>query len=76
MALSRHSSRVYMDDLELEGAINVLRRKAAEEENHIHWGIYSGAARALSILYDHEYIDKPDDFMTIFDIFKREDTNA
>lgn len=76
MALSRHSGRVYMDDLELQGTINVLRRRAAEEDNHIHYGVYKGAERALSILYDHEFIDTPDDFMTIFDIFKREDTNA
>lgn len=74
MTLSRHSSRVYMDEDDLRGTISVLKRKAAAEENHIHWGIYSGAARALGILLDHDYIDTQLDFMTIFETFKKGET--
>lgn len=67
MTLSRKSSRIYMDELDVCGLISVLERRAEHEDDDIRWGIYKGAARVLQLIRDHEVIANQADFMTIFE---------
>lgn len=65
MTLCRHSSRVYIDEYDLEGTCNALSKRIEPEEEHAD--IYRGALIALGILSNHEYIDTQREFLLHFD---------
>ena len=72
MTLSRHSSRVYMDEYDLDGVLNALAQRIdlAEGgpqfyEDNRHY--YMGAHIALNIIRNHDYIDTQREFMELFD---------
>ena len=67
MTLARKSSRIYMDEFDVDGLLKVLDRRAAESTDSIVWARYSGAARAISIISYHDYIDTQADFMRLFE---------
>lgn len=69
MTLSRRSSRIYLDDLDVMGLINVLRRRASEcgPDESVKWALYYGAERTLLILCSHDFIDSQKDFIEEFD---------
>ena len=72
MTLCRHSSRLYMDEYDLDGVLKVLADRIGEGTADMPY--YVGAHLALNILRNHEYIDTQREFMALFDsvITKRE----
>jgi len=65
MTLCRHSSRVYIDEYDLEGTCNALSKRIESGDEHAD--LYKGALMALGILFDHEYIDTQREFLLHFD---------
>lgn len=65
MTFSRHSSRVYMDEYDLDGAINVLRQRIQEQDDDLPY--YQGAHLALNIIRNHDHIESQREFMLAFD---------
>lgn len=65
MTLSRHSSRVYMDAYDLDGALKVLADRIGE--GTVDMPYYAGAHLALNIIRNHDHIDTQREFMAIFD---------
>ena len=68
MTLSRRSSRIYMDDYDVQGAINALGKKADETEPPMS-DTYRGAAAALAVVEIHEFLNTQADFMTAFEAY-------
>lgn len=66
MTLCNHSSRIYMDSYDVDGAINALSRKC-EESMSPEQDVYFGAVAAFEILRDHERISTQADFMVMFE---------
>lgn len=72
MTLSRHSSRVYMDDYDIEGTLNVLAKRI--EEADADQPYYIGAHIALNLIRNHDHIDSQREFMQLFDsVIKRKE---
>lgn len=65
MTLSRHTSKVYMDEYDLDGVLNVLTRRIEQDDGDLP--IYLGAHLALNIIRNHDYIDTQREFMQMFD---------
>lgn len=67
MTLSRKTSRIYMDEYDLQGVLNVISRRLDEHSPCDASSYYSGAAIALSIIYQHDDIRDQSVFMDLFD---------
>lgn len=65
--LLRHSSRLYMDEYDLEGVLNVLSRRIGESDEESIKFSYYGAYTALRILCDTEQLNTQQDFMAVID---------
>ena len=65
MTLSRHTSKVYMDEYDLDGTLNALGKRIEEGDESLPY--YIGAHIALNIIRNHEYIDTQREFMQLFD---------
>ena len=73
MTLSRHSSRVYMDEYDLDGTLNALGQSI--EEGGENQPYYIGAHIALNIIRNHDYIESQREFMLAFDaVLRRKDS--
>lgn len=71
MTLASHTSRIYMDEYDVEGAVTALRHAAqgcAAVGHTLDAAYRYGAAWALEVLLEHDRIDNQADFMTIFDV--------
>lgn len=66
MALSRHSSRVYMDEFDLDGVLNVLSNTIADHPDDEGTPYYVGAHLALNLIRNHEEIRDQSVFMQLF----------
>lgn len=69
MTLCRHSSRLYVDEYDLDGTLKVLADRIGEGTADMPY--YVGAHLALNILRNHEYIDTQREFMAAFDAAMR-----
>lgn len=70
MTLCRHSSRLYIDEYDLDGTLKVLADRIGEGTGDTPY--YVGAHLALNILRNHDYIDTQREFMQLFDaVLKR-----
>lgn len=79
MAFSRKTTRYYMDEEDIRGAIRALSDRIADFELNNDAGVYHtqaeiadywmdvGAAYALQIIADTEFIDNQACFMKLFD---------
>lgn len=67
MSLSRHTSRIYLDDFDVQGALNVLSRRIAIEPQTKATPYYIGAHIALNAIYTQENIRDQSAFMQLFD---------
>lgn len=65
MTLCRHSSRVYMDEYDLDGVLKVLADRIGEGTEDMPY--YIGAHIALNLIRNHEHIDTQREFMQLFD---------
>ena len=65
MTLCRHSSRVYMDEYDLDGVLKVLADRIGEGTEDTPY--YIGAHIALNLIRNHEHIDTQREFMQLFD---------
>lgn len=65
MTLCRHSSRVYMDEYDLDGVLKVLADRIGEGAEDMPY--YVGAHLALNLLRNHDYIDTQREYMMLFD---------
>ena len=65
MTLCRHSSRVYMDEYDIDGVLKVLADRIAEGTEEMPY--YMGAHLALNLIRNHDYIDTQREFMQLFD---------
>lgn len=65
MTLCRHSSRLYVDEYDLDGTLKVLADRIGEGTEDMPY--YVGAHLALNILRNHEHIDTQREFMQLFD---------
>lgn len=65
MTLCRHSSRLYIDEYDLDGTLKVLADRIGEGTEAMPY--YVGAHLALNILRNHDYIDTQREFMQLFD---------
>lgn len=69
MALCKHyKPYTRLDHEELDGLLNVLSREIAErgEDGDSSTPYYVGASLAFKILRYHEFVDVPNDFMSLF----------
>ena len=71
VTLSRHSSRIYMDDYDVEGTMNALDHRVGNCSDQA-LPFYMGAYLALSIIYNQEELRDQSIFMDIFDNALRE----
>lgn len=74
MTLASHTSRIYMDEYDVQGAIQALRHAADDSTDPLDCALYVGAQTVLMLLLDHDRIDTQADFMTMFNAFIRQDT--
>lgn len=65
MALSRHTSKVYMDCYDVQGTIKGLE-KAAQQSGGDAAKYYEGARIALQTILEHEEIRDQSVFVSIF----------
>lgn len=65
MTLCRHSSRLYIDEYDLDGTLKVLGDRIAE--GTVDMPYYVGAHLALNIIRNHDHIDSQREFMQLFD---------
>ena len=72
MTLCRHSSRVYMDEYDLDGVLKVLADRIGDGTEDMPY--YIGAHLALNLIRNHEHIDTQRQFMQLFDrVMERKD---
>lgn len=67
MALSRHTSKVYIDEFDLQGTIKVLADRIAMEPSDAT-PYYLGALLAFNLISNHMEIKTQADFMNLFDV--------
>lgn len=65
MSLSRHTSRIYIDEYDLGGALKVLGDRIVEGGEEAPY--YIGAHLALNLIRNHEEIRDQSVFMQLFD---------
>lgn len=65
MTLCRHSSRLYVDEYDLDGTLKVLADRIGEGTEDTPY--YVGAHLALNILRNHDHIESQREFMLAFD---------
>ena len=65
MSFSRHTSRIYMDAYDIEGALKVLTERIGERDHDLPF--YIGAHLALNLIRNHEEIRDQSVFMALFD---------
>lgn len=68
MSFSRHTSRIYLDDDDIQGALNVLSRRITENPDPAALNFYIGAHLTLNLINNHEHIRTQADFMQMFDV--------
>lgn len=68
MAFSRHTSRIYMEPDDINGALNVLSRRIVANEDPEATDFYIGAHLALNLINNHEHIRTQADFIRMFDV--------
>lgn len=67
MALSRHTSRIYLDDFDVQGTIKVLGdRVAMGQTDAVPY--YHGALLAFNLINNHTEIRTQADFIKLFDV--------
>lgn len=67
MALSRHTSRIYIDDLDIQGTIKVLGDKVAYGSSDAV-PYYHGALLAFNLINNHSEIRNQADFIRMFEV--------
>lgn len=65
MSLSRHTSRIYMDEYDVAGAIKVLTDAVMREPDAPSTPYYVGACLALELINNHEEIRDQSVFMEL-----------
>ena len=65
MSFSRRTSRIYMDEYDIQGALKVLADRI--EDDGVHRPFYEGARIALGLIYAHDDIRDQSVFMQLFD---------
>lgn len=68
MALSNHTSRVYLDEVDLWGAINVLSKRIKEGTDPKVSLVYYGALLALHLMYTQKRIENQAVFLRLLDV--------
>ena len=68
MALSRHTSRIYMDEFDIQGTIKVLSDRIIEHPDAASTPYYLGAHLAFNLINNHSEIRNQADFMALFDV--------
>lgn len=67
MAFSRHTSRIYIDEDDIKGALNVLSRRITDNSDPGAINFYIGAHLTLNLIFNHEQIRDQSVFMKMFD---------
>ena len=67
MSFSRHTSRIYMDDDDVSGALNVLSRRIAANAGTDAEAYYVGAHLLLNLINNHEELRDQSVVMMLFD---------
>lgn len=67
MALSRHTSKVYIDEFDLQGTIKVLGDRIAMAPSEAS-PYYHGALLAFNLINNHSEIRTQADFMKLFEV--------
>lgn len=65
MSFSRHTSRIYMDEYDIQGALKVLSDRIVEGTTDMPY--YIGAHLALNLIHNHEDIRDQSVFLQLFD---------
>lgn len=68
MALSNHTSRIYLDEDDVWGVINVLNKRIKETPQDSLNLLYTGALIAFNLIYTQTRIDNQEVFMRLFDV--------
>lgn len=66
MSFSKHTSRIYMDSYDVEGAIKVLNDRINDET--VDNAYYTGAMVALQIILEQEEIKDQSVFIKLFEL--------
>lgn len=72
MTLSRRTSRIYMDDYDLKGAMTALGLRVEECAPSKATPYYAGARAALNIIYGYDEVRDQSVFMAAFDSLLRD----
>lgn len=67
MSLSRHTSRIYIDEYDLDGVLNVLSKRVAGNEGLPATPYTLGAYAALNLIRNHDEIRDQSVFIELFD---------
>lgn len=67
MSFSRHTSRIYMDDFDISGALKVLSDKIVADPQSESVDYYIGAHLALNLINNHAEIRDQAVFMQLFE---------
>lgn len=67
MSFSRHTSRIYMDADDVNGTLNVLRKRIAANSDSPAQAYYMGAHLLLNLINNHEELRDQSVVMTLFD---------
>lgn len=65
MTLSRHSSRIYLDEYDVDGVLNVLSKEIGAASTQREQDVLCGMHLAFSLLRNHEHLDSQMDFMLL-----------
>ena len=67
MSFSRHTSRIYLDQLDVDGTLNVLSKRITANSNSQAQAYYVGAHLLLNLINNHEELRDQSVVMTLFD---------
>ena len=65
MTLSRHSSRIYLDEYDVDGVLNVLSKEIGAASTQREQDVLCGMHLALTLFRNHDYLDSQVDFMLL-----------
>lgn len=68
MSFSRHTSRIYMDDLDIQGALKVLADRITAAPEATATPYYMGAHLVLNLINNHAEIRDQQVLMDMFDV--------
>ena len=68
MAFSRHTSRIYLDEYDVRGAMKVLQDHIIDNPDSEKLSYYNGALITLYLIANHEHINTQVDFMNLFNV--------